>query len=147
MAADSIIVRCSWCKTKNRIPRDKITGIIKCGNCKKTMPPISDTPVHATSKTFAVEALHAPMPVIVDFWAAWCGPCLMIAPDLERIAKEYVGKLKVVKVDSDKYPEIAGRYTIQAIPTLLVFKNGKLIDRMTGALPYPQLKQFIKRFI
>ena len=91
--------------------------------------------VAVTEQTFDTEVLQSDVPVLVDLWAAWCGPCRAIAPAVEEIATEYSGKLKVVKVDVDENPEISIRYGVQSIPTLLLFKNGEKVERLTGAYP------------
>ncbi len=91
--------------------------------------------VAVTDDTFQSEVLDSSIPVLVDFWAVWCGPCRLIAPALDEIALEYKDRLKVVKVDVDASPEISMRYRIQSIPTLMVFKGGKDVERVIGALP------------
>ena len=91
--------------------------------------------VAVTGENFQTEVLQSPVPVLVDFWAAWCGPCRAVAPALEEIAGEYAGKLKVVKLDVDENNEIAGRYNVVSIPTLMVFKGGQMVERLVGAYP------------
>lgn len=91
--------------------------------------------VAVTEQSFDTEVLNSEVPVLVDFWAAWCGPCRAIAPTVEELATEYGGKLKVVKVDVDENPEVSGRYGVQSIPTLLVFKGGDVVERLIGAYP------------
>ncbi|HSV72743.1 MAG TPA: thioredoxin [Chthonomonadales bacterium] len=88
-----------------------------------------------TADTFDTEVLHSTMPVVVDFWAEWCGPCRMVAPHLDAIAEEYAGKAKVVKVNVDEEPDLAGRYNVMSIPTLLFIKDGKVVDQSVGAEP------------
>ncbi len=100
--------------------------------------------VAVTELTFAKEVLESPVPVLVDFWAAWCAPCRAIAPIVEQIAVEYSGSLKVVKLDVDENSELSARYSVLNIPTLLLFKGGKPVERMVGALPKPQLVGKIK---
>jgi thioredoxin 1 len=85
------------------------------------------------------------LPVLVDFWAEWCGPCRMVAPVIEQIAREYKGKLRVVKIDVDQKPELSSQYGIQSIPTIMMFHRGKVLMRQSGALPYVTLKQVIDR--
>ena len=92
-------------------------------------------PLAVTDDTFQDEVLGSDQPVLVDFWADWCGPCRMIAPSVDQIAEEYDGSIKVTKVDVDDNPAIPGRYGIVGIPTLMVFKGGEVVERITGALP------------
>lgn len=99
--------------------------------------------VHATDASFEADVLQAELPVLVDFWAAWCGPCKMIAPVLDEIAEEYAGKLKVVKVDVDENRDAPAKYGVRGIPTLLVFKGGQLEATKVGALTKSQLVDFI----
>lgn len=89
------------------------------------------------------EVLKSPQPVMVDFWAVWCGPCQMVAPIIEELAQEYAGKLKVVKLNTDEAPEIAGRYQIMSIPTIIFFKDGQPVEKLIGARPKQQFKQVI----
>lgn len=92
-------------------------------------------PIEITDKNFQDEVLNSDKPVLVDFWAVWCGPCKMIAPVVEEIAKEYDGKLKVGKLDVDNNPEVSMKFGIRSIPTLMVFKNGKVVEQIIGAMP------------
>ncbi|MEK6691413.1 MAG: thioredoxin [Nitrospirota bacterium] len=92
------------------------------------------------SESWEREVLEAKGHVLVDFWASWCGPCMMIAPIIEEMATEYAGKLKVLKLNTDENPEIASRYKIMGIPTLIFFKDGKIVDQIVGAVPKSQLK-------
>ncbi|MCA0445221.1 MAG: thioredoxin [Bacteroidetes bacterium] len=98
-------------------------------------------PVNVTDSTFEQEVIKSSEPVLVDFWAAWCGPCKMIAPILEEMVPEYAGKLKIAKVDVDSNPVIATKYGIRSIPTLLVFKNGVVVDQIVGAMPKKMLTE------
>jgi len=100
--------------------------------------------VELTDATFQTEVMEAKEAVVVDFWAPWCGPCRMIAPVLEELAGEYEGKVKIGKVNVDEHQDAARQYGIASIPTLLLFKNGQLVDRAIGAMPKPQLETFIK---
>ncbi len=104
-------------------------------------------PLKVSDATFAREVLSAPLPVMVDFWAEWCGPCRMIAPTLERLAKEYSGRARIAKLNVDENPRTAAQYQVQGIPTLLLVKNGKVIDRIVGALPEAQLRAQMERLL
>jgi thioredoxin len=108
-----------------------------------------DTPIPVSDETFQKEVLGSDLPVLVDFWAPWCGPCRMIAPHLERLAKEYAGKLRIAKLNVDEAPEYVQKYNIQGIPTLVLIKNGRPVDRLIGVPmnPYPMLKQLVSRAV
>ena len=103
--------------------------------------------VTLTSENFEEEVLKSPLPVLVDFWAEWCGPCRMIAPMVEELARTYEGKLKVGKVDVDSQSALAGKFSIISIPTLMVFKDGKPARQKVGALPKPQIEALFKDLI
>ncbi len=103
----------------------------------------NDAIVHVTDASFAQDVLSADIPVLVDFWAAWCGPCKMIAPILDDLAEQYAGKVKIAKVDVDANKEIPGKFNIRGIPTLLIFKNGQVEATKVGALSKTQLVEFI----
>ncbi|GKS57891.1 thioredoxin [Nitrospira sp.] len=98
-------------------------------------------------KSWDAEVAKAPELVMVDFWAVWCGPCQMVAPIVDELAQEYEGKLRVRKLNTDENPEIAGRYQIMSIPTILFFKNGELVDRLVGARPKRQFKELIDKLL
>jgi thioredoxin 1 len=97
--------------------------------------------LHVTDATFEAEVLKSDKPVLVDFWAEWCGPCRMIAPVVEEMAGEYEGKAKITKLDVDSNPQVSMMFGIRSIPTLLIFKNGKIVDQIVGAVPKPVLKK------
>ena len=127
------ILSCAACGTKNRIRPSK-RGVPVCASCKAPLPWL----VHATDRTFDVEAA-APVAVVVDLWAPWCAPCRFVAPILEELAREYAGRLKVIKVNVDENPALAQRFQAFSIPTLVVLRDGRVVDRIVGALPKPQL--------
>jgi thioredoxin 1 len=103
--------------------------------------------VAVTAADWEKEVLQSPVPVLVDFWAVWCGPCRMVAPHVEAVAEEFAGKAKVFKVDTDAEIEIASRYGIMSIPTLLFFKDGKLVDQIVGAVPKSVIAEKLQRLI
>jgi thioredoxin 1 len=106
-----------------------------------------DTPIHVTDAAFEKAVLQSELPVIVDFWAPWCGPCKMVAPVLEKIAKEKAGKVIVAKVNTDENPEWAMKYGVQGIPTMLFVAGGKIVHRQVGALPEPILRTVVTQFL
>jgi thioredoxin 2 len=129
---ESVLV-CANCGARNKI-RPSNRGVPTCGRCKQPLPWL----VSATDVTFDVEA-DASVPVVVDLWAPWCGPCRFLGPILEELSREYGGRLKVVKVNVDDNPELAQRFDARSIPTMLVLKGGRPVDRIVGALPKEQL--------
>jgi thioredoxin 2 len=136
--ADAAIVACTNCGTRNRVPV-AASGVPRCSVCHTALPWIVD----ADASTFDA-AIDASMPVLVDFWAAWCAPCRMISPVVERIGRARAGELKVVKLDVDGAPEIAARYGAQSIPLLVLFSGGREVDRMVGAVPEQRLREWLE---
>jgi thioredoxin 1 len=106
-----------------------------------------DEPVHVTDSAFEKTVLQSNLPVIVDFWAPWCGPCRMVAPTLDKLAKENAGTLLVTKVNTDENPEWAMKYQVQGIPTMLFVANGKIVHRQVGAMPEPMLREVVSEFM
>lgn len=147
---DIVLVKCKNCGTMNRIPLDKIQLKARCGRCKAPLE-LGDfsggTPINVTDANFEMEIIQSPLPVLIDCWAPWCGPCRFVSPIVDEIAKEMAGSLKVGKLNVDENPVIASRFQIMSIPTLLVFKNGKLVDQIVGAMPKPQILQRLKPHI
>ncbi len=107
----------------------------------------SDAVAAVTDTTFESEVLNSPLPTVVDFWAAWCAPCRAIAPAVEELAKQYAGKVKVVKLNVDENPRTPGRYGIMGIPTLILFKGGQVVDQLVGAVPRPKLEAFFNKAV
>lgn len=141
--SDHFILSCPACGVRNRIPLAKAQATARCGQCTLPLPPAC--PIPATETSFPDEVLLAPLPVLVDFWAEWCGPCRSLAPSLEAIAREYAGRLKVVKIDTDANRELAKTYGIQSIPTLILFEGGLVKNQIAGALPVQQLRNWLGR--
>lgn len=108
---------------------------------------MTNEPVHVTDAAFEKTVLNSTIPVIVDFWAPWCGPCKMVAPTLEKLAKENAGKVLIAKVNTDENPEWAMKYGVQGIPTMLFVSGGKIIHRQVGALPEPVLRTVVSQFL
>ncbi|TMM07533.1 MAG: thioredoxin [Actinobacteria bacterium] len=131
-------VTCENCGRMNRVPA-AARGKPRCGNCKAYLPWIAD----AGDEDFAEIAEQATVPVLVDLWAAWCGPCRMVSPALEQLAKEKAGQLKLVKVDIERAPQLAQRFSVQAVPTLMVLNRGEVIARQPGAAPVDALRRWL----
>jgi thioredoxin 1 len=108
---------------------------------------MNNEPIHVTDATFEASVLQSEVPVIVDFWAPWCGPCKMVAPILDKLANEHAGQLRIAKVNTDENPEWAMRYGVQGIPTMLLFSKGKIVHRQVGALPEKMLRDIVTQFL
>ena len=142
MTADAAVrrtvVTCPHCGRRNRVP-SVAAGVPRCGNCHNSLPWIAE----AGDDDFAAIAERASIPVLVDFWAPWCGPCRMVSPALEQLATERAGVIKLVKVDVDRASALGQRFQIQAVPTLLVLRGGEVAARQAGAAPVAVLRRWL----
>lgn len=134
----SAIVECPQCHKRNRVPA-AATGKPRCAQCRHWLPWIVD----AGDGDFAEVVEKSPVPVLVDVWAPWCGPCRMVSPALEQLATERAGRLKLVKVNVDNAPGISQRFGVQAVPTLMITSSGKVLDRRAGAAPVAALRGWL----
>ena len=132
------VVVCSNCSTKNRVPA-AADGAPRCGNCRSPLPWVVDT----SDADFTAVADESTIPVLVDVWAPWCGPCRMVSPALEQLATEFAGRLKLVKVNADEAPEVSRRFEVQAIPTLVLMEHGTVVDKQVGAARAPALRSWL----
>ena len=134
------IVPCVSCGKRNRVPA-AASGAPRCAECKTPLPWVAD----AGDENFGSVAECAPIPVLVDLWAPWCGPCRLVSPALESLARQYAGRVKLVKVNVDEAPRTSQRFDVQGIPTLLVLRGGKVVSRQTGAAPEAALRGWLDR--
>jgi thioredoxin 2 len=144
--AEPLSIRCTRCGATNRVPQEKIDQGLKpvCGRCKNSLAQ-AIPPLVVTDATFAADVEGAALPVLVDAWAPWCGPCRMIAPVIEQLASEMAGRVRVTKLDVDENPLTASRFGLRSIPTLLLIKDGREIDRMLGVQPKAEILRHIER--
>jgi thioredoxin 2 len=146
--ADVDLIRCQTCGATNRAPRAKLTEGLEpvCGRCKTPLS-LLRTPVVVTDATFSADVERSPVPVLLDMWAEWCGPCRMIAPVIEELGREMEGRVRIAKMDVDKNPLTASRFNVRTIPTLLVLKAGREIDRIIGVQPKSEIVKRLQRAI
>ena len=145
---DADVIRCLNCGAANRVPREKIAMRLQpvCGRCKKPLNGAS-IPVTVTDATFSAEVEASALPVLLDLWAPWCGPCRVIAPVVEQLASEMAGRVRVAKMNVDENPVTASRFSVRSIPSLLVLRNGKEIDRIVGVQPKPEIVRRLERVL
>jgi thioredoxin 2 len=133
---------CKVCGRSNRIPAAHLADTGRCGACKSPLAPV-DEPLEVDAAQFDEIIQSARVPVLVDFWAAWCGPCKMAAPEVSRTAKEMAGKAVVVKVDTERYPAVAARFNVRGIPNFAVFLGGKLVRQQAGLVNAEQMESWL----
>ena len=149
MNTDSIIIKCTKCGAKNRIPKTRLNARPVCGRCHSRLPEgrALDSPVIVSDKTFNDEIVSSPIPVLLDCWAPWCGPCRTIGPIIDQLAKEFAGKVKFAKLNVDENPATSTKYNIMSIPTMLLFKDGKVVNSLVGALPKAEIENHLRSLI
>jgi len=140
-----VLTQCTACGKTNRLLYGALDKTTRCGNCRTTLR-TPDAPIEAPSaEAFDALSRAASLPIVVDFWAPWCGPCRMVAPELEKVARTAAGELLVVKVNTEALPELGERFGVRSIPTMAVFRGGREITRTAGARPADDILVFVRQ--
>ena len=136
---------CPNCSAVNRVPREKSASDAKCGKCHK--PLFVGHPLPVTAQSFAKQIQANDIPVVVDFWAEWCGPCKAMAPAFERVAAEFEPAIRFLKVDTEAEPALAAQYNIRSIPTLMIFRGGAIAAQQAGAMDTASLRNWLRQYL
>jgi thioredoxin 2 len=142
-----LLLTCPQCGQRNRMKYDVLTQNFRCGKCRNALHPPAEPVEMKHDLAFDALTSRSPLPVLVDFWAPWCGPCKMVVPELRKIAAEGTGQWVVAKVNTEESPALARKFRITAIPTMIIFKNGLEVARQAGAMPAPGIRQFLQPWI
>jgi thioredoxin 2 len=137
-----VVRTCTICGRKNRIPAKHLADTGRCGACKSPLSPVNE-PLEVDPAQFDEVIRDARVPVLIDFWAAWCGPCHMAAPEVERTAAEMAGRAIVLKVDTERYPQLAARYQVRGIPNFAVFSGGRLVKQQAGVVDHQEMESWL----
>lgn len=141
---DHLTRKCSRCGAENRIPARHLAHAGKCGSCKAELPPASD-PIDVDEGEFDRIVSESPVPILVDFWADWCMPCRMAAPEVKHVAHDLAGRAVVLKVDTERSPQLAARYNVRGIPNFAVFRGGKLVHQQAGLVNRDVMRGWLER--
>jgi thioredoxin 2 len=133
-----VIRQCPACGKKNRIPAEHLADQGRCGACKSALPPVAE-PIDADTTTFDEIVSSARVPILIDFWAAWCGPCRMAAPEVKKAAADMAGRAIVLKVDTERWPDLAQRFSVMSIPNFVVLRNGRMVHQQPGLVDHRQM--------
>ena len=139
-----VVTACASCGQRNRQAYPRLAADTRCGKCGAALPPPSDPVETPDAAAFDAAVASSQIPVVVDFWAPWCGPCRMVAPELARVAAANAGRYLILKVNTDAVPELGERFAIRSIPTMAVFNGGREVGRTAGARPAADIEAFIQ---
>ena len=140
-----LLVQCANCGQRNRLRYERFGSSFRCGKCRAELPPPGEPIDVRDERVFDTLTARSPLPVLVDFWAAWCGPCKMVAPEFAKVAAEGSGRWIVAKVNTEEAPRLAARFRVTSIPTMVVVKDGEEIARQMGAMPAARIRQFVEQ--
>jgi thioredoxin 2 len=138
-----MLIKCAQCGRKNRVAAADLIRQVRCGACKTAIAPIAE-PLDADPALFDEVLQQTGLPVLIDFWAAWCGPCRTAAPEVKRVAHEMAGQALVLKVDTERHPELAARYRVEGIPNFVVLKGGRVVVQHAGVVPAAEMTKWLQ---
>ena len=136
-----MIRTCQACGAKNRVPAEHLADTGRCGSCKQSLAPL-DEPMEVDAAEFSEISRGAKVPVLVDFWAPWCGPCRMAAPEVRELAREIAGRGVVLKINTEEHPEVAAQFRVQAIPTFVLLRDGRTVVQQAGVVPRSTMRRW-----